>query len=116
MPEAGNRTHFLSRYAGHALRLAQPAPFLQTFLNDRLIHRAHLRMQRRAGNKQLYQLGLGDQAQTQRERLIRHLRAFRREADGHVGEGMSRIDMRKIVKGALARRHVQASITAAAQG
>ena len=89
-----------------ALRLAQPAPFLQTCLNDRLIHRAHLRMQRRAGNKQLYQLGLGDQAQTQRERLIRHLRAFPGEADGHVGQGMSRIDMRKIVKGALAWRNV----------
>ncbi|BFT81714.1 hypothetical protein GVv1_25060 [Enterobacter pseudoroggenkampii] len=72
-------------------------------------------MQGRAGNKQLYQLGLGDQTQTQRERLISHLRGFPGEADGHVGQGMSRIDMRKIVKGALAWRYVKTSIAAAAQ-
>ena len=115
LPEAGNRPHVLRRDAGHALRLAQAAPFLQAGLDDRLIHRAHLRVQRRAGNKQLHQLGLGDQAQAQRKRLVKRFRGFPGEADGHVGQGMSRIDMRKIVKGALAWRHVQASIAAAAQ-
>ena len=64
LPEAGDGTHFLRRDTRYALRLTQATPFLKTGLNDRLIHCAHLRMQRRAGNKQLYQFGLGDQTQT----------------------------------------------------
>ncbi len=115
LPETRNCTHFLCRDTGHALRLAQAAPFLQPRFNHCLIHRANLRMQRRAGNKQLYQLGLGDQTQTQRERLIRYFCVFPGEADSHVGQSVPRIDMREIVKGALARRHVQATIAAAAQ-
>lgn len=65
LPEPGNGRDFPRRHSRHALRLTQHPPLLKPGFNHRFIHRADLRIQRGARDKQLHQLGLCYQAQAQ---------------------------------------------------
>ncbi|MNN47976.1 hypothetical protein D3C81_1624210 [compost metagenome] len=114
-PVAGNGRHFLGGDPRNALRLAQGTPFFDTRFNHRFFYRANQRVQRGTRNKQLDQLGFRDQAQAQREGIVADITGARRETYGHVRQAMAGVDMGKIVKGALAGRNIQPTVSAAAQ-
>ena len=116
LPEPGNGRDFLRRYSRHAVRLTQRTPLLKPGFNHRFIHRTDLRIQRGAGDKQLYQLGLRYQAQAQGKRIVCDLAGRSGETHGHVGRRMPGVNMREVIKRALTRRNVQPFVAAAAQG
>ena len=115
LPEPGNGRDFPRRHSRHALRLTQCTPLLKPGFNHQFIHRADLRIQRGARDKQLHQLGLRYQAQAQGKRVVCDLAGRSAETHGHVGRCMPGVNMREVIKRALTRRNVQPFVPAAAK-